>query len=471
MKEEDLQGIILSAFFEYTGETRAKMLELVRGEYEKRGKIEKYHEIIGLLDKAKDIDQKEKQTVEYSSVPVLMTDEKNKPLRNIENFLKILLEDRHFSDVKFNSHASRPEVHSLKDVRRWIDSDDADARRYIETEYFLHSKDKYEDAMRIFLKKRSFHPIIDKIKKIEWDGENRIETFLHKWMKVADAPYSREVSRLIFAGGINRIMEPGCKFDDVPVLIGKSQGEGKSTFVRWLAMKDDWFSEVTDFVGQEASEALDGAWICELGELLALTRAKEQEAVKSFITRQNDRRRLPYDRRVSDHPRQCIFIGTTNKEQFLTDKTGNRRFYPVVCNQVGYDLFGHKAEIKADIEQCWAEAYHRYMRGEMPAFANRELKAEIAENQRAATEEDYRDELLKDFLSDKTECCILQIWKEAFGNEFSKPNRRESADISLMLQSLEGWERGDKSIRFSAYGVQKVWTKTDEKTLDEDCPF
>ena len=115
----------------------------------------------------------------------------------------------------------------------------------------------------------------------------------------------------------------------MPVLIGTKQGEGKSTLVRWLAMKDDYFTEVTEIEGQKGMEAVEGAWICEMGELLALTKAREIEAVKSYLTRLADRYRRPFDRRVTDHKRQCIFIGTTNKEQFLTDKTGNRRFYPV----------------------------------------------------------------------------------------------------------------------------------------------
>ena len=91
-------------------------------------------------------------------------------------------------------------------------------------------------------------------------------------------------------------------------------------------MEDDFFREVTEFEGQKGIEAVEGGWICEVSELLALTKVKEQEAVKSYLTRLSDTYRRPFDKRVTEHKRQCIFIGTTNKEQFLTDKTGNRRF-------------------------------------------------------------------------------------------------------------------------------------------------
>ena len=104
---------------------------------------------------------------------------------------------------------------------------------------------------------------------------------------------------------------------------------------------------------------MEGAWICELSELLGLTKAKEVEAVKSYITKLVDRYRRPFDRRTTDHKRQCIFIGSTNRSAFLTDKTGNRRFYPVEVHSSGYDLFDHEAEIRNDIIQVWAEANNK----------------------------------------------------------------------------------------------------------------
>jgi predicted P-loop ATPase len=265
------------------------------------------------------------------------------------------------------------------------------------------------------------------------------------------------VTRLVFAGGIHRLYNAGCKFDDVAVLIGTKQGEGKSTFARWLAIKDEFFTEVTEIEGQKGIEAIEGAWICEIAELLAVTRTKEVEAVKSYITKLVDRYRRPFDRRTTDHKRQCVFIGTTNKEQFLTDKTGNRRWYPVKVNSSGYDLHDHKEEIQADILQAWAEAKYLYDKGELQPYADRNLLEDIRSMQEQAVEDDYRVGLIEDYIKDREKVCVLEIWKNALDNQFSKPTRRESNEITLILQSFKGWERGKKTERSAQYGVQVFW--------------
>lgn len=398
----------------------------------------------------------------------LAYDGRGQPLNTIDNFLMVVRLDPYFAGAKFNLLTSSPEREADGRTTQWTDADDSAARNYIEKAYGLHSREKLDDAMRILFREREYHPIRDKINALKWDGQERIDQFLTKWMLCDDTLYTREVSRLIFAGGINRLYNPGCKFDDVPVLIGVNQGEGKSTIVRWLAMRDEWFTEVTEIEGQKGMEAMQGAWICEIAELLALTRAKEVEGVKSYITRMVDRWRMPFDRRTTDHPRQCVFIGTTNKMQFLTDRTGNRRFYPVVVKQKRYAIFDHEAEIKAYIEQCWAEAYHKYKLGQMPPVASRELMAQIEAAQDAAVEDDYRVGMVEDFLDGKESTCIIEVWQKALGNELSKPTKRDCTDISVILQSL-GWENTGKASRTVAYGVQKLWKKSGKVDGSDKC--
>lgn len=386
-----------------------------------------------------------------------------RPLSTVENFLRVIENDPKFYGLKFNLLTYSPEQERNGKTERWLDADDAETRRYIEQEYKFHSVQKCDDALRIVFAKHQYHPIRDIVNRLEWDGTSRICDFLHTWTKCEDTPYTREVSRLIFAGGIHRLYNPGCKFDDMPVLIGTKQGEGKSTLVRWLALKDEYFSEVNEFEGQRGIEAVEGAWICEVSELLAMTRTKEQEAVKSYLTRLNDRYRMPFDKRVTDHPRQCVFIGTTNKEQFLTDKTGNRRFYPIKVNQSGYDLFDHEGEIKEYIRQCWAEAKVLYDKGEIPPFADRRLIADIRQMQDEATEDDYRVGLVQTFLDGKYETCVLDIWYNALKmSEFTKPSKKDSQEIGMIMQSIPGWARQEKSKRFSDFGVQRWWAREKE---------
>ena len=402
-------------------------------------------------------------------------------LSNTENFVLILENDDHFDGLQFNLLSYSPEKMIFGAPERWTDSDDAETRRYIEATYGIHSVQKLDDALRIVFKRNEYHPIRQYIEKIEWDGKDRIADFLHFSTNCVDTQYTREVSRLIFAGGIHRLYNPGCKFDDMPVLIGTHQGEGKSTLVRWIALQDEWFGEINEIDGQKGIEALEGIWICEMAEMLAMVRAKEQETMKAFVTRQRDRYRHPFDKRVTEHPRQCIFIGTTNKRQFLTDKTGNRRFYPVEVKQSGYDLFNRKAEIKEYIRQCWAEALAKIDSEFMQPFANRELIPTIREQQEAAVEDDYRVGLIRSYLDEQDEngnylhdeVCILELWKNVLAKDsaFAKPSRRDSDDIALILSGFDDYEKSTSQKRFAEFGKQRFWSRVNPESLFFEPPF
>lgn len=404
-------------------------------------------------------DEYKKSWNKQNSLIDLDFDSRGLPLASIENHIKILENDPKFKGIKYNLLTLFPEQERGGQLYQWTDADDAEVRRYIEKKYKFHNAQKCSDALRIIFKRHEYHPIRDLIDSIKWDGESRIYEFLPKWTKCEDTQYTREVSRLIFAGGIHRLYNPGCKFDDMPVLIGTKQGEGKSTLVRWLAMEDKYFTEVNEFDSQKGVESLEGAWICEVSELLAMTRTKDVEAVKSFLTRLNDRRRAPYDKRTTDHPRQCIFIGTTNKEQFLTDKTGNRRFYPVVVKQNGYELFDNEKQVKQYIRQCWAEAKYLFDKGELSPYANRTLTEEIRNMQKGALQDDYRVGMIEAYLENKDEVCVLELWREALQNPYSKPEKKDSNEIGLIMQSFHDFEKQKNPKRFGDFGLQRYWKR------------
>lgn len=399
----------------------------------------------------------------------LKLDNKGAPCITIDNFLLIMRNDKFYEGIRYNLLMNAPELHVNGGVQRWSDADEAKSRHYIETVYNIHSESKHYDALRILFKEREYHPIQDIVDDLVWDGVERIEHFLTKWMKAEDSEYVREVSRLIFAGGIHRLYAPGCKFDDVPVLIGTSQGEGKSTIVRWLALNDKFYSEVTEIDGQRGIEQLEGAWICEIAELLALTKAKEQEAVKSYITRQRDKYRKPYDRQTSEYPRRCVFIGTTNNEQFLKDKTGNRRFYPVVVHSSGYWLYENEKECRDYIIQCWAEAKVKFDRGEMPNYANKALTKQFFEAQEEAMEDDWRVGAIEQFLDQQsvgTLVCVRQIKREALceNSDFPKdPSPKESQEIGVLMNRFKGWQKVGRRY-ISGYGQQRCWEKQRDTT-------
>lgn len=408
--------------------------------------------------------------IENAEIP-LKFDGQGKPMATIENFLMILRNDSKFQNIKFNELSHKYE-HIIKGrYEEWKNVDDSKTREYIEARYKIHNEKKLDDALRIAFDEHRYHPIKDIIDAIEWDGTPRMENLFIKWLKCEDSDYAREVTRLVFAGGIHRIYNPGCKFDDVCVLVGTKQGEGKSSFAQWLALEDKFFTTIKGIEKRDDLEALQGKWICELSELMAVTKAQDVESVKSFITTQTDRFRLSYERRTEDYPRQCVFIGTTNKQQFLIDKTGNRRWYPLKVHSVGFDLYDHIDEIKQDIIQCWAEAKALYDKGELPPCANRNLIEIIKQKQSEAVEDDYRVGMIENYLKNREKVCILELWRNALDNQFSKPTRKESNDIALILQSLGNWERAEKPERTTEYGIQKFWyNRNFEKELLADLP-
>lgn len=388
----------------------------------------------------------------------LECDNKGRVMLTIDNFISILENDPLFADIRYNLMTDTP----YNGPRKWQDADDAWLRNEIEKKYHIHSRDKLADAFHVILHRREYHPVRDMIDALEWDGKTRIYTFLTKWLKCDDTDYTREVSRLIFAGGIHRIYNPGCQFDDVAVLIGTKQGEGKSSFVRWLAMKDEYYAEVGEIDGQKGAEAIEGVWIAEFGELLAMARAKEQEAIKSYITRRSDHYRRPYARYATDVPRQNIFIGTTNRRAFVNDATGARRFYPIVVNCNGYELHDKKPEIDEDIRQCWAEAKYLYDQGKLASCANKDLQVEIRAQQSEVIEDDYRAAEIEDYLLHRrigTLTCVKQLWVEALKMPEDRPiSTKDSRDIGIIMQNMKGWERaGNQSI--PGFGKPKAWRK------------
>lgn len=388
----------------------------------------------------------------------LETDRRGRVMCTIKNFAEILRNDPAFAAI----HYDTLDNYIYIDNRKWGDSDDAWLRYVIESKYHIHSAPKLFDALSEVALERKVHPVRDMIEGVEWDGKSRIYTMLTKWLKCDDSEYTREVSRLIFAGGIHRIYNPGCKFDIVPVLIGPNQGEGKSTFARWLAMDDKFFAEITSIDGKEGAENIEGKWICEFGELLALTRAKEQEAIKSYISRQTDHYRKAYGRHTADVPRQCIFVGTTNRVEFLGDKTGGRRFFPVIVKSRGRDLHEHAREVMDDIAQCWAEAKYLYDCGKLPPVENVLVRDDICAAQDAATEEDYRVADIAEFLRQQPiggKVCIKQLWVHALKMPEDRPiPYQDSRAIGLIMQKMPNWERIGNAF-IAGYGKPKAWQR------------
>ena len=404
-------------------------------------------------------------TTKMNKIP-LELNEDGLPEASIDNMINILEEDTHVNGLyAYNSLANRlVKVNPDGSYDTWTDTDDSNLLWYIEQTYKIYHPQKFFSAFNIASARKAFNPVKDLIEHKEWDGIPRIDRFLTDILKTEDDDYHREVSRMIFYGGINRLYNPGCKFDYMPILIGK-QGCGKSSIVKWLALHETYYGDISSIEGKDALENIQGIWICELSELLAMVKTKDVEAMKSFITRTTDRYRESYGRRTKEYPRTCLFIGTTNDYQFLSDKTGNRRYLPVKLNVKMGAIYKDEHKIKDYILECWREALYLYKQNKAYLTIPIKYYNLVTEAQNNAVEDDPKVGMILDYLDQKKpgdRVCNIEIFTNCLNGLKKNFDRLQSKEISRLLSSLPDWERsGGATHRFEGFGTQRYWEKVE----------
>lgn len=337
--------------------------------------------------------------------------------------------------------------------RLWKDSDDQNLKSYLEQRYGFNKSDKIMDALTIVANNNRFNPVCDELNRIAIDYKpeeykGAIRRLLVEYMGVDDTNYHYEVMKTFMLGAICRVFFPGCKFDYTIILYGE-QGFGKSEFVRRLALCPEWFNDNFNTLdGDKASEKLAGMWILELAELKALKSSKDSESIKAFLTSRYDTYRAPYQRRTEQRPRMCVFTGTTNNMNVFVDKTGNRRFWPIITQKGKQtkDIFGDAEMVDRDFRLAWAEAMNMYhAANEKPLLRlSSDMEAEALQMQEQFSEEDYRIGMIQGYLDDlqSDKVCVPQIIENVFNMEverMTKANRREIQEI--LENEVEGWHR------------------------------
>lgn len=235
----------------------------------------------------------------------------------------------------------------------WTDADTINAKLWLGEQYeFTPNNADVYDAIVVNAKRNTYHPVRDYLNDLEWDGIERLDTWMLDCLgAIGNLEYLSIVSRRFMIGAVARVMRPPVKMDNVLILEGL-QGIGKSTAVRHLF--NGWSSEsAIDLSNKDAYQQIQGVWGVELAELDSFNKA-ESTTAKNFFSVLEDRFRPPYGRVPESVPRQCVFIGTTNQDEYLKDYSGNRRYWPVMCREVDMGL------IKAIRHQLWAEAVHRF---------------------------------------------------------------------------------------------------------------
>jgi predicted P-loop ATPase len=397
-------------------------------------------------DEDPDIDQPEPPT--YEGWEKWLQREGEKPLSNLANavtalracpdLIGIVMYDQ-MARVTMMAHrppASRIEAVPA-DGRPIRDSDVTALQEWLQRHGMRGmAKDTVHQAVDLVAQECLFHPTRQYLDRLEWDHVPRLGGWLNAYLGVDHGDYARTIGTMFLISMVARIYQPGCKVDHMIVLEG-DQGLLKSTVCGILAGK--WFSDSLPDIhnSKDASQHLNGKWLVEVSELSAFTKA-ESEALKAFITRQEERYRPSYGRKEVIEPRQCVFIGTTNKANYIKDETGGRRFWPVICTII--DL----AALARDRDHLFAEAVYRYKAGET-WWPDREFEMEyIKPQQDARYENDVWEDAINTFLANRTNTTILEVAREGLLIDLPKIGTADQRRIGAALVSL-GWIRGDRT--------------------------
>jgi predicted P-loop ATPase len=437
--------------------------------------------------------QEEPSTEDFSWIAKLKKSSTTGAIAKTTNNLLIIFENDPLlkGKIAFDEFANRAVVmgavpwETKAEQRQWGDLDDKGIRWYVENTYDIVSPSKVDDALGLCANNHSFNRAKDYLTKLQWDGIKRLDTLLTDYLGAADTTYTRAVMRKSLAAAVARAMTPGCKCDYMPILAGP-QGIGKSTFLRILGLS--FYSDsLQTFEGKEASEMIQGIWINEIGELSGFNRS-ETNAVKQFLSRSEDIYREPFGKRTKSYPRRCVFFGTTNDSEFLKDRTGNRRFWPV-------DV-GIKTPVKSvwnnlplEVDQIWAEAYIYWQLGE-ELYLKGEAETEAKREQEAHGESNVKDGIIREFVyrpiplnwdkrtlnerrlywaaeygNDNAETverdriCAAEVWCECLGGDLKYMRRADALEINSILERLPGWKRHPSNFRAGCYGTQKGYVK------------
>jgi predicted P-loop ATPase len=297
------------------------------------------------------------------------------------------------------AHAGHPaEVYP----RQWRDADDVLTAEWMQRDWRLDVSSRLAcEAIVAVAQRKRVHPVREYLSQLRWDGHVRLNTWLSQYLGAQQDDYTAAIGAKWMISAVARVMRPGCQADAMLILEGP-QGIRKSTGLETLAGRE-WFTDQLADIGQgkEPSQDLAGKWIVEIAELDAMRRA-ETSRVKAFLTRRTDHFRASYGRHSEDRPRQCVFAGSVNLDTYLTDETGNRRFWPVRVTSVDIEA------LRRDRDILWAEAVARFESNEPWYLDDPKVIAMAAEEQADRFQSDaWEEAIIKWLEGDRAETLLV----------------------------------------------------------------
>lgn len=329
------------------------------------------------------------------------------------------------------------------------DPDIVDIRLLLERENYQPQERDVRPAVDRVCRESSYNPVVDYLTPLKWDGTKRLYRWMQTLLGAPDTPFVQLVGPKVLIAAVARAMEPGCKVDTIVVLEG-DQGLKKSSAVAVLFGAEHTAESVSVFdQHNKMVMQMMGAWCVELAEFVAVIR-KDQNAVKGLISMRNDKVVLPYAKSASNHPRRCIFFGTINPDEvgYLTDSTGNRRYWPVSVTRIDLEGIADKRD------QLWAEAYHLYREGErwwLEGEENDLAEAETAERQ----ELDAWAPVLADKLSSLTEVTSDRALTE-LGIPHERKDKRAQMRVAKALKEIGFTSKTPKDRNGKTY---RIWVR------------
>lgn len=333
---------------------------------------------------------------------------------NVETLGRIIEEDpKYRGRINYNEMLTRLNYdgHAIKDADvTGIERDIL--RRYVS---FKVTTTDLEKVLAFVGDRNSYNPLRDWLDGLVWDSKPRLNDIPQQILKIRPNKLNGFLIRKWMIGAVKRVYEPGCKFDNVLMLVGP-QGTYKSTFFRVLA-GDTYFSDAAiDLNNKDSQMGIQQCWIHEWAELENVLSSYRVSRVKAFLAQQDDKYRKPYARNVDSHPRRCVFAGTTNDPGIVADPTGARRFWIIQTH--------HKYRIKVLKKmrtQLWAEATARFQSGEQPILPPAAEKA-----RRIEEKEYYIEDPIRDMAELAGEC-----WEESHGHGFTLKDVFAKAERTL----------------------------------------
>lgn len=400
---------------------------------------------------------------------LLEVTEKGEVRSTLQNCTIILQNDETFKGaIRFNTLTERVDI--VKEMgwqrtrRNLTDTDIKYILLYMERHYGICNEKKITDSISIVANENRYHPICEYLNGLEWDGKERIRYCLNHFLGADVNEYTHEVMKVFLLGAISRVFNAGCKFEYMLCLVG-GQGAGKSTFFRFLAFFDEWFTDDLKKLDDEnVYRRLQGHWIIEMAEMLAIANAKSIETMKEFISKQSDNYKVPYETQPQDRPRQCVFGGTSNTMDFLPlDRTGNRRFLPVLVNaeRIEKHILEDERASKEYISQVWAEAMAIFRSGNFKLTLSKDMTEYLTEYQRNFMPEDTKVGTIQSYLDEfKGDIvCSKQIYRDGL-QRYDEPKQWEIREINdIMNNSIVGWIPFSNPRYFKDYGRQKGWER------------